>query len=207
MGWEVGQPGRRTRTGLGGQDGALAPHHHQSRHPPAPYSTPAYPSLSKPAAHPPNPHPRALPSGPLAGRPSLPSPQTESAALGTPSRPSKKRFNMLLTACLPRASDVCAPRDTPALRCPPRRFPIPLSSLKPTFLLVPPTSWEERGVAPSLSQRQESPLPAQKGETVHPSPTPRASPPSPSSTQRASPALPSLLPSSPPASRQWDSET
>lgn len=78
--------------------------------------SPAHPSLPEPAARPP---PHSLPRAPLAGRPSLPTPQMKSMALGMLGRLNKKRFNMLLTACLPRASGVCAPRDTPALCSPP----------------------------------------------------------------------------------------
>ena len=142
-----------------------------------PQRIPHYPSLRL------NPHPTPSPEPSPLGcwRAALPFPplQTESTALGMLGRPSKKRFNMLLSACLPRASDVCALRDTPALCSPPSPpFPIPVSRFKPTLLLFPYFLGRKghRIVSPSLSQRQKSPLPAQKEGTGHPSSTPRASP-------------------------------
>lgn len=77
-------------------------------------------------------------------------------ALGMLGRLNKKRFNVLLTACLPRASGVCAPRDTPALCSPPapcQQVQIHFASF---FLLF------GEKVSPSLSQRQRSPILPQK---------------------------------------------
>lgn len=156
--------------------------------------SPAHPSLLEPVA---KPSPHSLSRGPLGGRPSLPTPQMKSTALGMLGRLSKKRFNMLLTARLPRASDVCAPQDSPALYSP----PLLVSRFKSTLPLFPYFLGRKSAPASLRGCPKRGEWPLQKATCRKALRAPKVT------CQCVPPAPPSSLPSSPLASSQQDFET
>lgn len=130
---------------------------------------PAYQSLPEPAAKCHHPTPSPLGCQPFPSHP----PRQRTRPWERQADPAKERFNMLLTACLPRASDVCASRDMPPLRSPRLRFPIPVSVFKPTWFFSSPYFLGRKGcrtVSPSFPRRQKSPLLPKKRGPATPAP-------------------------------------